>query len=362
MKKYFNFMAFALMAVFCLTFVSCGSDGDEPGPSSSLSEYVGTWSTITGIADGEFEYIQFKSDGNCTRVLYDEDAEKGYDVFSGTWAVNGDKLTIKETSVIGSQMAQILIKTAAENGGVTLAYDIVKKEKDKITVSLGGITGTIAKVNDDVIQKYLDGENIRTDEDASFSFTINGKNYYYGETYTYPGIGLKGSHTTGRFFPDDGDSRFSLALDAQDLPYKTFDSDGNPIFFPEYNSEVECWFSFTDFDPSTAKEGDILKFKQVVKEVYNGVVYDIYNKIEYREKAYSIEKSITFSWKDNNPKGQVKFVSYEKLENGSYLLTLDFQNVTLDRITDNTPFSNKSDQLVLNGKIIFTDNSTGQID
>lgn len=156
-------MAFAMMAVFCLTFVSCGSDGDEPGPSSSLSEYVGTWSTITGIPDGEFEYVQFKSDGKCTRVLYDEDAEKGYDVFSGTWAINGDKLTIKETSVIGSEMAQILIQTAAENGGVTLAYDIVKKEKDKITVSWGGITATIVKVNDDVIQKYLDGENIRTE-------------------------------------------------------------------------------------------------------------------------------------------------------------------------------------------------------
>ena len=345
------------MAVFCLTFVSCGSDGDEPGPSSSLSEYVGTWSTITGIADGEFEYIQFKSDGNCTRVLYDEDAEKGYDVFSGTWAINGDKLTIKETSVIGSEMAQILIQTAAENGGVTLAYDIVKKEKDKITVSLGGITVTIAKVNDDVIQKYLDGENIRTDEDASFSFTINGKNYYYGDTYTYPGIGLKRSFTTGRFFPDDGDSRFSLALDAQDLPYKSFDSDGNPNVFQEYNSEVECWFSFTDFDPSTAKEGDILKFKQ--KFILD---YDSWNHIEYREKAYSIEKSITFSWKDKNPKGKIKFVSYKKLEYGYYLLTLDFQNVTLVRVSDNTPFSNKSDQLVLNGKIIFTDNSTGTID
>ena len=357
MKQYLSFMAFALMAVFCLTFVSCGSDGDEPGPSSSLSEYVGTWSTITGIADGEFEYIQFKSDGNCTRVLYDEDAEKGYDVFSGTWAINGDKLTIKETSVIGSEMAQFLIQTAAENGGVTLAYDIVKKEKDKITVSLGGITVTIAKVNDDVIQKYLDGENIRTDEDASFSFTINGKNYYYGDTYTYPGIGLKRSFTTGRFFPDDGDSRFSLALDAQDLPYKSFDSDGNPIIFQEYNSEVECWFSFTDFDPSTAKEGDILKFKQEFI-----LDYDSWNHIEYREKAYSIEKSITFSWKDKNPKGKIKFVSYKKLEYGYYLLTLDFQNVTLVRVSDNTPFSNKSDQLVLNGKIIFTDNSTGTID
>ena len=116
-----------------------------------------------------------------------------------------------------------------------------------------------------------------------------------------------------------------------------------------------------DFDPSTAKQGEVFGFKQVVKEVYNGVVYDIYNKIEYREKAYSIEKSITFSWKDNNPKGQVKFVSYKKLENGSYLLTLDFQNVTLDRITDNTPYSNKSDQLILNGRIMFTDNSTGVI-
>ena len=359
MKKYFNFMAFAMVAVFSLTFISCGNDDDEPGPSSSLSEYVGTWSTITGIADGEFEYIQFKSDGNCTRVLYDEDAEKGYDVFSGTWAINGDKLTIKETSVIGSEMAQFLIQTAAENGGVTLAYDIVKKEKDKLIVSLLGITSTLVKVNDNVIQKYLDGENIRTDEDASFSFTINGKNYYYGETYTYPGIGLKGSYTTGRFFPDDGDSRFSLALDAQDLPYKTFDSDGNPIISQEYNSEVECWFSFTDFDPSTAKEGDILKFKQ--KFILD---YDSWNKIEYREKAYSIGESITFSWKDENPKGKVKFVSYKKRDymGSEHVLTLDFQNVTLVRVSDNTPFSNKSDQLVLNGKIIFTNDPTGQID
>lgn len=145
------------------------------------------------------------------------------------------------------------------------------------------------------------------------------------------------------------------------MPYRAFDSEGNPIVLQEYNSDVECSFMLIDFDPSTAKQGEVFGFKQVVKEVYNGVVYDIYNKIEYREKAYSIEKSITFSWKNNNPKGQVKFVSYKKLENGSYLLTLDFQNVTLDRITDNTPYNNKSDQLILNGRIMFTDNLTGVI-
>lgn len=197
-----------------------------------------------------------------------------------------------------------------------------------------------------------------------FSFTINGKNYYYGHTYTWPGLDIKQSETYCYFSPlgnSYGHSLFLLQLNAQDMPYRAFDSEGNPIVLQEYNSDVECSFMLIDFDPSTAKQGEVFGFKQVVKEVYNGVVYDIYNKIEYREKAYSIEKSITFSWKNNNPKGQVKFVSYKKLENGSYLLTLDFQNVTLDRITDNTPYSNKSDQLILNGRIMFTDNLTGVI-
>ncbi len=215
---------------------------------------------------------------------------------------------------------------------------------------------------DDDDDELNNGGNASKSE--QFSFTINGKNYYYGRTYTWPGLDLKKSVTYCNFSPLGdyyGHSLFSLYLSAYDMPYKDVE---NPFGFHESNSGVDCHFTLIDFDPSTAKSGDTFGFKQVVKEVYNGVVYDIYNNIEYQEDAYSIEKSITFSWKDNNPKGQVKFVSYKKLEDGSYVLTLDFQNVTMDRITDNTPYSNKSDQLILNGRVVFADldeNPTGDI-
>ena len=54
---------------------------------------------------------------------------------------NGDKLTLKPTSGIWA--------------GVTLTYDIVKKEKDKLILSSFGFTATFVKVNDNVIQQYL---------------------------------------------------------------------------------------------------------------------------------------------------------------------------------------------------------------
>ncbi len=134
-------MAFAMVAVFSLTFVSCGNDDDEElKPESSVSEYVGTWSD-TESAEYGFEYIQLKSDGSYIDVQEDEDAEKGYAVYYGKWSVSGDELTLKATSGIGA--------------GITLTYDIVKKERDKLILSLFGITSTFVKVNDNVIQQYL---------------------------------------------------------------------------------------------------------------------------------------------------------------------------------------------------------------
>ena len=40
MKKYLKFMAFAMMAVFSLAFVSCGDDDDEPnkGGDTGINE------------------------------------------------------------------------------------------------------------------------------------------------------------------------------------------------------------------------------------------------------------------------------------------------------------------------------------
>ena len=64
MKKYLSFMAFAMMAVFSLAFVSCGDeDEDEITPEATI---VGTWevtennfsTTIKEIAGFEIDEIE----------------------------------------------------------------------------------------------------------------------------------------------------------------------------------------------------------------------------------------------------------------------------------------------------------------
>lgn len=138
MSKYIKFMAFAMMAVFSLAFVSCGDDDEDS--SNSTSEYVGTWSDTESDEYG-FEYIQLKSDGTYIDVQEDEDTVIGYTVYYGEWKVSNDKLILKVTSGIGK--------------GIILTYDIVIKEKDKLIVSFMGFTSTFVKVNDSIIQKYL---------------------------------------------------------------------------------------------------------------------------------------------------------------------------------------------------------------
>ena len=44
MKKYLSFMAFAMMAVFSLAFVSC--DDDDEDDISSEATIVGTWEEV----------------------------------------------------------------------------------------------------------------------------------------------------------------------------------------------------------------------------------------------------------------------------------------------------------------------------
>ena len=140
-------MAFAMFAVCSLAFVSCGDDDDDE-PSSSISDFVGTWSVqrVEGwgyvVDDSYFEYIQLKSDGSYINVQKDEDEVKGYMVYHGKWNVSGNKLNLK-------------ISTPSEWSGTTFSYDIIKKEKDKITMSMWEITSYLIKVSDDTIEKYL---------------------------------------------------------------------------------------------------------------------------------------------------------------------------------------------------------------
>lgn len=145
MKKYLSFIAFAMLAVFSLSFVSCSSDDDE-SPSKENSDFVGTWSVqyLAGYGetlDDEFDYMQMKSDGTYIEVQEDETAKNGYVVYHGKWSVSNDKL--------------ILHVTSGDLKGTTWTYDIIKKEKDKMTVAMWGVTVYLVRVNDDIIQKYL---------------------------------------------------------------------------------------------------------------------------------------------------------------------------------------------------------------
>ena len=69
MKKYFKLMAFAMMAVCSLAFVSCSDDDDK---SESASPIVGEW-----IKDNGHIYYQFKADGTGVYICLAD--EPGYD-------------------------------------------------------------------------------------------------------------------------------------------------------------------------------------------------------------------------------------------------------------------------------------------
>ena len=149
MKKYLSFMAFAMVAVFSLAFVSCGDDDeDEDEPSSSISDFVGTWSvqSVEGwgndLDDSYYEYMQLKADGSYINVQEDEDEVKGYIVYYGKWSVSNNKLNLK-------------VSTPSEWKGTSLTYEIIKKEKNKMTLSMIGFTAYLVKVSDNTIEKYL---------------------------------------------------------------------------------------------------------------------------------------------------------------------------------------------------------------
>lgn len=219
---------------------------------------------------------------------------------------------------------------------------------------------SLASCGDDDDDEPKNGSN--TDK-GQYTFTINGKTYYYGMTYTWPGLDEKQSTIYAQFntFEAYDTQMATLTLDAQDQPYKAFDSEGNPIVEQDYNNEVECYFNIKDLNPTTAKRGDVITFSQTVKQVTNTSYYDVQNFIRYREKAQG-DDDITYSW-NGNATGSAKFVSYEETEDEHHLLTLEFNKLTMVKVSgDNSSFSNKTEQLVLNGKVTFTDNPTGVIE
>lgn len=144
MKRITYLWTLVLAAIMAFTFTACGDDDDEP--TTTKSDFVGTWSLQEATGYGEsvddFEYLQLKSDGTYIDVQEDEDEAKGYTVDYGNWTASDSKLTL--------QISTGVLK------GTSISYDIIQKDKNRITVSLFGVTAYLVKVSDSTIDKYLE--------------------------------------------------------------------------------------------------------------------------------------------------------------------------------------------------------------
>lgn len=107
MKKYLKFMAYAMIAIFGLTFVSCSSDDDD---SSNIdkSKLVGKWinTRIDWIDKREAEpwsctynddnrYLILNSDGTGSVLPYNLFENEIRGTFQ--WNISGNKLTMFES-------------------------------------------------------------------------------------------------------------------------------------------------------------------------------------------------------------------------------------------------------------------------
>lgn len=102
MKNKFTLSMMVLTLVF--GFMAC-SDKDEDLTGDKAKEVlIGKWTTVSitnedGTYDYENEcsskkdYVEFQSNGTMRSVYYEEDCSE--EVETGTYSVNGDKLTIK---------------------------------------------------------------------------------------------------------------------------------------------------------------------------------------------------------------------------------------------------------------------------
>ena len=79
MKKYFSLIAFAMMAVFSLSLVSCGDDDDDGDGFEASSELVGTWDIVSSIYYSPDEPPEY------------DDVQGAYWVFSATQITVHDK-------------------------------------------------------------------------------------------------------------------------------------------------------------------------------------------------------------------------------------------------------------------------------
>lgn len=192
---------------------------------------------------------------------------------------------------------------------------------------------------------------------AQYSFTINGTRFYYGCSYTIEGMEDFGPmyKILATYSQDRNNDNTLLLIDAQNTPLTV-----NEIGLPteqDCTAEVEGQFELNYFDPKKARKGDILQFKQTVASHRKDsnddkYLFDFSNFSYYYDHAADYNDRKLYTWR-GEAKGTVRFVSYDE-END--FITLEFDNVTLDVYQgyDYSDYPYKRNQLVYNGKIIFS--------
>lgn len=188
---------------------------------------------------------------------------------------------------------------------------------------------------------------------SDFTFKFNGETYYYGYSFDMGFMTL--NHYAGLDVQKD---YILLTLNhCQNKPYK-LSNEG--LMYPSQQdpnaSVLDGFFHLEPFDLSTAKKGDKLHFMQLIRPTDN---YDVNNYLQFWEpgkdgagKEYTFREDIV---------GTVEFVSYQKDDENGALLTLKFNNVTLEWANQNNAYQDwdewkdKSTKAVINGTITFND-------
>lgn len=117
MNKRFSFISLLLGLFVCMSVLTSCSKSDDDGGSSS-NPIVGTWYTEAY----SYEEITYNSDGTCTYRRYKSDHTTIRDTDSGTYKVEGNKLTIWWASSSSPWTTTFSINgnkmTTSEDGGI----------------------------------------------------------------------------------------------------------------------------------------------------------------------------------------------------------------------------------------------------
>lgn len=106
MRKYMSFMAFAMMAVFSLAFVSCGDDDDDDVDIEPTATIVGTWEItennfdlkikeIMGMDIDGWETDEEESMQVGDRITFSENGRYSTKNDTGSWKKSGNTLKVK---------------------------------------------------------------------------------------------------------------------------------------------------------------------------------------------------------------------------------------------------------------------------